>query len=368
MKTWAKTKVQGLLRHQSGKYYARLYLAGKEKWLCLDTTLLEVAKAKLKNEKEALAKASKTGWVPQSGSIKVRVAIDSFEANLALRISIKESTRKFYTWSLKAIRKSWPELADMDVRHVTEKDCQTWGRKFSETYSPTYYNNAVLVLTEVFETAVKAGLIYRNPVTGLELKRKTQKALVLPTRENFHKIVELVRGGKHRTAKASAELIEFLAYTGCRISEAQRVVWGDCDFAKETILVKGDPDTGTKNWRVRTIPMIADAKLLLERMRSERASVTDADPVLLVGDVRGSLQKAAEKLKIPEICHHDLRHLFATTSIESGVDIPTVSRWLGHSDGGTLAMKTYGHLRDEHSKSAAHKVSFAASPSQKGKE
>jgi integrase len=35
--------------------------------------------------------------------------------------------------------------------------------------------------------------------------------------------------------------------------------------------------------------------------------------------------------------------------IESGVDIPTVSRWLGHKDGGALAMRVYGHLRQEHS-------------------
>jgi integrase len=37
-----------------------------------------------------------------------------------------------------------------------------------------------------------------------------------------------------------------------------------------------------------------------------------------------------------------LRHLFATRCIETGVDIPTVSRWLGHKDGGGLAMKVYG--------------------------
>jgi integrase len=53
-----------------------------------------------------------------------------------------------------------------------------------------------------------------------------------------------------------------------------------------------------------------------------------------------------------------LRHLFATRCIKSGVDIPTVSRWLGHQDGGTLSMKTYGHLRDEHSTHEAMKVSF----------
>ena len=56
--------------------------------------------------------------------------------------------------------------------------------------------------------------------------------------------------------------------------------------------------------------------------------------------------------------HHDFRHFFATTCIESGVDIPTVSRWLGHKDGGALAMRVYGHLRQEHSFSAAKKVTF----------
>jgi site-specific recombinase XerD len=54
----------------------------------------------------------------------------------------------------------------------------------------------------------------------------------------------------------------------------------------------------------------------------------------------------------------DLRHLFATRCIENGVDIPTVSRWLGHQDGGALCMKTYGHLRDEHSTNEAEKVLF----------
>jgi len=50
---------------------------------------------------------------------------------------------------------------------------------------------------------------------------------------------------------------------------------------------------------------------------------------------------------------HGFRHLFATRCIESGVDIPTVSRWLGHQDGGALCMKTYGPLmrRTQHQRS-----------------
>jgi site-specific recombinase XerD len=61
---------------------------------------------------------------------------------------------------------------------------------------------------------------------------------------------------------------------------------------------------------------------------------------------------------IKRLTHHDLRHLFATICIESGVDIPTVAKWLGHKDGCVLALKTYGHLRNEHSQAMAKKVKF----------
>ncbi|MHB8523566.1 MAG: hypothetical protein ACYDH9_22810 [Limisphaerales bacterium] len=56
------------------------------------------------------------------------------------------------------------------------------------------------------------------------------------------------------------------------------------------------------------------------------------------------------------------RHFFATTCIESGVDIPTISRWLGHSDGGALAMRVYGHLRQEHSFAMIKRGDFGAEP------
>ncbi len=56
--------------------------------------------------------------------------------------------------------------------------------------------------------------------------------------------------------------------------------------------------------------------------------------------------------------HHDLRHLFATCCLESGVDPKTLAEWLGHADGGTLVLRTYGHVRPDHAFSAAAKVVF----------
>jgi integrase len=62
--------------------------------------------------------------------------------------------------------------------------------------------------------------------------------------------------------------------------------------------------------------------------------------------------------RFPQVHPLRFRHFFATTCIESGVEIPTVSRWLGQRDGGALAMRVYGHLRKDHSYSAAKLVSF----------
>jgi integrase len=76
------------------------------------------------------------------------------------------------------------------------------------------------------------------------------------------------------------------------------------------------------------------------------------------GECEKSLTRACKIVGTSRITHHDLRHLFATRCIEAGVDIPTVSRWLGHVDGGVLAMKAYGHLRRSHLQESAKLVTF----------
>jgi integrase len=150
-----------------------------------------------------------------------------------------------------------------------------------------------------------------------------------------------------------------LAFTGCRVGEAREISWRDVDFDAGEIVVRGDVNTGTKNWELRRVPLIPDARALFKRMRSDRSDESLEAKVFRVGECQKALDRACKKVDADRITHHDLRHLFATRCIESGVDIPTVSRWLGHKDGGALAMKTYGHLRREHSIAQAQRVTFA---------
>jgi integrase len=103
--------------------------------------------------------------------------------------------------------------------------------------------------------------------------------------------------------------------------------------------------------------MIEDMEKLLLRLKDQLGEVKTGR-VLQVSRGYESLARACKEIGIPRLRHHDFRHLFATRCIESQVDIQTVAHWLGHKDGGALAMKTYGHLRNEHSRKMAGQVKF----------
>ena len=168
-----------------------------------------------------------------------------------------------------------------------------------------------------------------------------------------------MRTAGSRDSDNCGDAIEFFSYVGARLSEAAKIYGRDCSFLKSEIIIRGDPITGTKNWEIRRVPMIPEMRKLLERLKAERGEKEFLDnPVLKVRKFNRSLKNACKKLGLHHLTHHDLRHLFATRCIESGVDIPTVAKWLGHKDGGVLAMQTYGHLRDKHSANMAQKVIF----------
>jgi integrase len=74
-------------------------------------------------------------------------------------------------------------------------------------------------------------------------------------------------------------------------------------------------------------------------------------------NVKTALRRACRVLGLPKLSpHHDFRHIFTTRCIESGVDLPTLARWLGHQDKGELLSKRYFHLLDQHSRRMAARV------------
>jgi len=208
--------------------------------------------------------------------------------------------------------------------------------------------------------------MYGNPAEKLERVPVRAKQLTLPSSDQFVRLGDAVEQAGAWCSRDCADFLRGLAFTGCRKGEANQITWRDVDFDAGEIVVRGDPETATKNWTVRRVPLIPDAHALFQRMRNERTGEPLDAKVFRVGECQKALDRACKKVGADRITHHDLRRLFATRCIESGVDIPTVSRWLGHKDGGALAMKTYGHLRREHSLAQAQRVTFAPASTKPG--
>ena len=362
VKTWEKTKRQNLVRHKSGRYYARLFLNNKEIWKSLKTEHFSVAEARLatviKDHRERKGRVIDTSNAKMTFNDAATLHMQRLDEN----VSIKKRTRKYWAEVLAALLKSWPALAGTEVRRITTPACREWAMRYAKDFSATRFNGTISLLRHVIAVAIESGVIYSNPAAAVERKPVRAKKLELPTRSQFVAFIAEMQAGHGRDSQNCADLAQGLAFTGCRIGESTQIEWRDLDFNAGEIVIKGDPEEGTKNGEIRRVPMIPQARELFLRMRAGRADEPATTKVFLVHENQKSMDRAGKRIGMARITHHDLRHFFATVSIESGVDIPTVSRWLGHKDGGALAMRTYGHLRREHSVAQAQKVSFAVAP------
>ena len=71
--------------------------------------------------------------------------------------------------------------------------------------------------------------------------------------------------------------------------------------------------------------------------------------------VRKRLQTVLERAECKRLRFHDLRHTFATASLEHGMDVKTLSTIIGHVSSATT-LNTYTHVTDAMRQSAADKI------------
>jgi len=352
---YAKTQYANLYRYNAnGTYVARLKIKGKEIWRVLDTISITTAKLRLnKLEKEERQRMEASAGISKNGKMKFSDALAIYLKRLDGNTSLKPASKIYRKERIAALLKSWPELENVDVRKITKTQCLNWEAIYKPKFSATNFNNTSGSLKLILDIAVETGMLSDNPAKDIERARVVVVEPVLPSPENFHKVVSLI---KHKTV---ADLVCFLAYSGMRISEAKKVLWQDVDFEKGHIVVKGDKITGTKNWEIRRVPIIPDMEKLLRRISDERPEKKPTDTVMLAKEFRASVKTACRKISIPSFNHHAMRHLFITRCMELSIDPRTIAEWCGHKDGGALIFKRYAHVRPLHSAEMAKNVTFA---------
>jgi len=382
---WTPTKVQSLYRHQNGRYYARTFAGGKEKWTSLRTTVLSVAKNLIQEHLDANERRKVSGEAQRDvGRLTFGDALTRYREHLGFE-GIRPKTREFREAGIKLVLRSWPGIEEVNTRKITARAVEEWLRRFYSQAKPHVPKNAkspaknstgastttikcaLDAMRYVLDVAVDAGFLYANParnpsvadgakkiLKAVRRKRAEKGGVILPDKENFSALANSIRKMGFGECEASADYVEFIAFSGARKNEAINVLWSDVDFPKGKIHLRV-----TKNGEARFVPMLAEMRDLLTKMKKRGRNAASTDAVLLVREAGGFITRASRERKIPRFTTHGLRHLFGTACMEAGVDVRTVAKWMGHKDNGALLLKIHAHVRGDHETAMAKKVIFA---------
>lgn len=346
MAAWKKVG-DNLVRHSGGTIYLRARVDGKPIRVSLGTDDLRIAKIAREARLVAMKEAAKDKETRQPKSIGD--FLDLVESRAVLP-HLKVNTALNYRFTIGTLRKS----LDTELRGqgFTESDASAWWRDYAKSGGAQSVNLGLTFAKRLGECLRERGLVSVSPFARLKRVPIRKAELKIPTDKDLRAVIASIRKQGLRCSVEASRMVAFLAYSGARIGELRTALWRD--VSPQWLTITGG-EAGTKNGRIRRVPINPRLRAVLVEMKWNAKSgnppkgLAADSPLFTIASPRGALRGACLRLKVDYIHPHMLRHCFASLAIEQGVDIPTVSRWLGHSDGGALAMKTYGHLRDDHS-------------------
>ena len=137
---------------------------------------------------------------------------------------------------------------------------------------------------------------------GLKRKKEPKTGIVIPSQEQFRTLVNELRSG-HRSTGEAADLVEFLAYSGCPVAEARSIRWRDINYKLGTVLIMGG-QIGTKNHESRTIPLFLPLARLVNSMRNRKSFETDDALIFRIVNARLQIMRACERLGLPRFGDH----------------------------------------------------------------
>lgn len=347
MPSFSSTGVSYLIRSDSGVYYWQAKIGGKSRRGSLKTKSKASAKAKLHSFIEAARERFKSDEIGRGDSLGDWV--QRWLRDQLARPTIKAKTRKDYRIKCSALLKSG--LMEKPFLELNKEDCLTWFGEECERVSTGTANARLRVFKAVCLYATKATGRGDNPAEELKRKPVIRKVRTVPKLETIKAIVEEIRKRRGPRAIQAAVMVEFAAYSGLRPGEMAALRAED--LQGDWLIVRGGKD-GTKNYRERMVPINHSLLALIAR---ERLGKT-AGRIFKIESQAREMKAACETLGIESVTPYTLRHYFATSAIEAGIDVATVAEWMGHTDGGVLLLNTYTHVRRAHSLAEAQRLKF----------
>lgn len=196
-----------------------------------------------------------------------------------------------------------------------------------------------IILKGMFDAAIDNDLCYKNPVKGIKYQQISEAAERRTySREEAAKVEQYAKSCRQYGVVIMLE-------TGIRRSELVGLRWEDVDLEQKLIHIQravtqskgkiliGSPKSASSD---RWIPISSAFAAWMETMPRTGAYVLGGDkprtPYGYASMHSRFMGRTSEKLGVPALSPHELRHTYGTLLREAGVDIYTIQRVMGHSD------------------------------------
>ena len=229
--------------------------------------------------------------------------------------------------------------------------------------SPETVRQTHRILKKALKDAVRLNMLIRNPVDLVEPPSSRRKEILTLDSEQLRRLLSHVQESSY------GPVIHLAAHTGMRRGELVGLKWSDIDFDnamisvnREIIFVPGLGHIVTAPKSDKSRRSIDITRNVVDELRRHKAAQNEHRlriGVAWIGEdwvftrlngqhqapnsVSRGFKSIREKLELPPVRLHDLRHTHASLMLKSGVHLKVVQERLGHSTIGITA-DTYSHV------------------------
>jgi integrase/recombinase XerC len=242
-----------------------------------------------------------------------------------------------------------------DVRTLTIETITDYLFSFASTHTKRSRAKKLSILRGFFQYGLQEGFVDSNPCQYIDLPKQDKP---LPqflderaTMGLFEQLNETFVEGQFY--QRDILLFAILFGSGLRVSELVQLKLSDINEQEKFVFVER-----AKGAKQRYVPMselslrlyaayVADLRALLLLRTKAPTSILflnkNGDPLTTRG-VQYILRKLSVQLGLTSMSPHMLRHSFATTLLNNGVDLRTVQALLGHESIASTQIYTHLHL------------------------
>ena len=243
------------------------------------------------------------------------VSVAEYAKGVIIMDGLAVNSRKRYTT---AINKMGSFVRFADITQVTHADVEAFVRHLN--YRPGTLRNMLTLLRKVFRTAVRDGIINKDPTDNITRPKGSCHERVRLTDEEVATIASVKLRPKQELTRA---MFLFQCYTG--------MAWVDMTTLTPDMIVRENGHTYIVRSRQKT--SVAYRTMLLkpaEEIFDRYGSLFSSKKICLYNKQLIRIAKAAGINK--RISSHVGRHTFATWALSHGTPIEIVSKMLGHTN------------------------------------